>query len=146
MIRIFKMSALVAMSCFLGSAQYAHADAVGTIVEDVTDATAQGMGLDMTKREIVKALAVEFGLAEPTAKRAVQFVLNQIMESIESERRVAVSETGRYAPVEKVKSLHNKTAARLKSKLGDEGVAEARRLQEQHTPKVIRYAFVTLPI
>lgn len=47
MIRVFKMSALVAMSCFLGSAQYAHADAVGTIVEDVTDATAQGMGLEV---------------------------------------------------------------------------------------------------
>ena len=100
----------------------------------------------MTKRDIVKALAVDFGMDEPTAKRVVQFVLNQIVNSLESDGRIAVSELGQYAPVQKGKSPHKKTAARLKSKIGDEGVAEARRLQEQHTPDVIRYAFVTLPI
>ena len=100
----------------------------------------------MTKRDIVKALAVDFGMDQPIAKRVVQYVLNQIVKSLESEGRIAVSEPGHYAPVQKGKSPHKKTAARLKSKIGDEGVAEARRLQEQHTPDVIRYAFVTLPI
>jgi len=100
----------------------------------------------MKKREIVKALAIELDLAEPAAKRAVQFVLDQVMASLKSDGRVAVSELGQYAPLEKVKSLHKKTAARLKSEIGEEAVAEARRLQEQHTSSVIRYAFVTLPI
>ena len=95
----------------------------------------------MTKRDILKALAVEFDLAEPVAKRVVQFVLDQIVESLVLDKHVAVSEIDL---VEKFKSHYQKTAARLKSKIGDEGVAEARRLQEQHTPDVIRYAFVTL--
>ena len=100
----------------------------------------------MTKQEIVKALAVEFGMEETTAKRVVQFVLNQIVKSLESEGRVAASETGQYTPVQMPENLHKKTAARLMSMIGDEGVAEARRLQQQHSPNVIRYAFVTLPI
>ncbi len=100
----------------------------------------------MTKREIVKALAVEFGMEELTAKQVVQFTLNQIVKSLESEGRIAVSELSHYAPVQKRESPHKKTAARLKAKIGDEGAAEARRLQQQHTPDVIRYAFVTLPI
>ncbi len=99
----------------------------------------------MAKREIVKALAVEFGLPEPTAKRVVQFILNQLVGFLESERRVAASELGQYALVKKVQSPPKKTAARLKSKLGDEGVAEARRLQQQHTPGVIIYAAETYP-
>ncbi len=99
----------------------------------------------MAKQEIVKALAVEFGMEEPTSKRVVQFVLDQIVRSLELEGRVAVSEVSELGFVEEVKSKHKTTAARLKSKLGDEGVAEARRLQQQHTPDVIRYASLTLP-
>ncbi len=100
----------------------------------------------MTKQEIVKTLAVEFGMEETTAKRVVQFVLNQIVKFLESEGRVVASETGQYTPVQMPKNLHKKTAARLMSMIGDEGVAEAKRLQQQHTPNVIRYAFETLPI
>ncbi len=105
----------------------------------------------MAKQEIVKALAVEFGMEEPTSKRVVQFVLDQIVASMASEGRLVEIGIGHYDPVEKVKRLaeakfqHAKTAGRLKSKLGDEGVAEAKRLQQQHTPDVIRYAFLTLP-
>ncbi|MCZ6655327.1 MAG: HU family DNA-binding protein [Planctomycetota bacterium] len=99
----------------------------------------------MAKREIVKALAVEFGMDEPTAKRVVQFVLEQIVKSLKSEGRIPITALGHYAPVQKSKSPHKTTAARLKSKIGDEGVAEARRLQEQHTPDVIRYTFAMLP-
>ncbi len=96
----------------------------------------------MMKREIVKALAVKFGMDEPTAKRVVEFVFTQLTEAVESDRRALVSELGL---VEKFRSSRKKITAKLKSKIGKEGVAEARRLQQQHTPGVIIYAAETYP-
>ncbi len=45
----------------------------------------------MMKREIVKALAVKFGMDEPTTKRVVQFIFAQIVESFTSDRVDAIS-------------------------------------------------------
>ncbi len=96
----------------------------------------------MLKREIVKALAVKFGMDEPTAKRVVEFMFTQITEAFALDRLAAMSELGL---VEKFRSSRKSMAAKLKSKIGREGVAEARRLQQQHTPGVIIYAAETYP-
>ncbi len=73
----------------------------------------------MLKRETVKALAVKFGMDEPTAKRVVEFVFTQITEAFASDL-AAMSELGL---VEKFRSLRKTATAKLKSKIGKEGVA-----------------------